>query len=100
LAQVELLAGQWLQTAQMDWLEAKVGLRHSVPMFSFLAEMVDLAEPMQQEMQVEVALVEILGAEQALLELMALTGHHPQQEQVAHKQVEVVQQALELLVLI
>jgi hypothetical protein len=68
-------------------------------MYRFLVGMVDLAELMRQETQVEVVLVEILRAEQALLEQMALTGLHPRQEQLALKRVEVAQQVLELLVL-
>jgi hypothetical protein len=67
-------------------------------MYRFLAGMVDLAEPMQQEMQAAAVLVEILEVEQAVLGQMGLTGLHPRQEQLAHKQVEVAQQALELLV--
>jgi hypothetical protein len=69
-------------------------------MFSFLVEMEDLVEPMQQEMQVVVALMAILAVAQALLDQMALMELHQQQVQLARKQVEVVQQALELLVLI
>ena len=73
-------------------------LHRLVLMYRFLVGMVDLAEPIQQETQAAEVLEEILVVEQALLELMALMGLHPQQEQLARKQVEVAQQALELLV--
>lgn len=66
-------------------------------MYRFLVGMVDLAELMQQETQVEGALVEILRAEQALLEQMGLMGLHQRQEPLARKQAEAAQQALELL---
>jgi hypothetical protein len=61
--------------------------------------MEDLVELIQQETQAEEVLEEIQEGEQVLLELMVSTGLHPRQEQLARKQAEVAQQALELLVL-
>jgi hypothetical protein len=68
-------------------------------MYRFLVEMEDLVELIQQETQAEEVLEEIQEGEQVLLELMVSTGLHPRQEQLARKQAEVAQQALELLVL-
>jgi hypothetical protein len=68
-------------------------------MYRFLVGMEDLEELVQQETQAAEVLEEILVVEQALLERMGLAGLHLRQEQPALKQVEVAQQALELLVL-
>jgi hypothetical protein len=68
-------------------------------MYRFLVEMEDLVELIQQETQAEEVLEEIQEGEQVPLDRLALMGLRLRQEQLAHKQVEVEQQALELLVL-
>jgi hypothetical protein len=67
-------------------------------MCCFLVGLEDLEELMRQEAQAAEALEEIVAPAQALLERMGLPGLHLRQEPRARKQVEVAQQALELLV--